>query len=197
MPEQEAETPLAGLRLDRISTHMTTLQDAERFVMRYGKAIRGYVTAILRDPAEGEEVVQELILGLLRRGGPATWPGAGRFRDYLKASARNAAVTYLRKKGRQRAAESDARRVRRSRLDRGGRGTRDDRRVAPLRARQSLARARFPRAQIARQPLLHRDEGLHGVPGRGLAAPGRDRRRANRPAAVARGVPQAGQPFAG
>ena len=48
----EPDTPLlSGLRLDRISTHMTTLQDAERFVMRYGRAIRGYVTAILRDPA--------------------------------------------------------------------------------------------------------------------------------------------------
>jgi RNA polymerase sigma factor (sigma-70 family) len=102
------DTPLAGLRLDRISTHMTTLQDAERFVLRYGRAIRGYVTAILRDEGEAEEVVQELILGLLRRGGPATWPGAGRFRDYLKASARNAAVTHLRKKGRHRAAELPA-----------------------------------------------------------------------------------------
>jgi RNA polymerase sigma factor (sigma-70 family) len=106
MSDSESDTPfLSGLRLDRISTHMTTLQDAERFVMRYGRAIRGYVTAILRDPAEAEEVVQELILGLLRRGGAATWPGAGRFRDYLKASARNAAVSYLRKKGRQQAAE--------------------------------------------------------------------------------------------
>jgi RNA polymerase sigma factor (sigma-70 family) len=103
--DQEADAPLTGLRLDRISTHMTTLQDAERFVLRYGKAIRGYVTAILRDPAEADEVMQELILGLLRRGGPATWPGAGRFRDYLKTSARNAAITFLRKKGRQRASE--------------------------------------------------------------------------------------------
>jgi len=106
MPEADPESPLlAGLRLDRISTHMTTLQDAERFVMRYGRAIRGYVGAILRNPEEAEEVVQELVLSLLRRGGPAMWPGAGRFRDYLKASARNAAVSYLRKKGRQRAGE--------------------------------------------------------------------------------------------
>jgi RNA polymerase sigma factor (sigma-70 family) len=106
MTDRDAETPpLAGLRLDRISTHMTTLQDAERFVMRYGRAIRGYVAAILRDSGEAEEVVQELVLGLLRRGGPSSWPGAGRFRDYLKISARNAAISFLRKKGRQRAAE--------------------------------------------------------------------------------------------
>ena len=106
MAEPDADdSPLIGLRLDRISTHLTTLQDAERFILRYGKAIRGYVTAILRDTEEAEEVVQELVLGLLRRGGPATWPGAGRFRDYLKVSARNAAISFLRKKGRQRAAE--------------------------------------------------------------------------------------------
>lgn len=104
MPDPDAP-PLSGLRLDRISTHLATLQDAERFVMRYGRAIRGYVGAILRDPDEAEEVVQELVLGLLRRGGPATWPGAGRFRDYLKTSARNAAVSYLRKKGRRRESE--------------------------------------------------------------------------------------------
>jgi RNA polymerase sigma factor (sigma-70 family) len=106
MSEPETDTPyLSGLRLDRISTHMTTLQDAERFVLRYGRAIRGYVAAILRDQSEAEEVVQELVLGLLRRGGASTWPGAGRFRDYLKASARNAAITFLRKKGRTGAGE--------------------------------------------------------------------------------------------
>ena len=59
MSAADADQPyLSGLRLDRISTHMTTLQDAERFVMRHGKAIRSYVTAILRDPNEAEEIVQ-------------------------------------------------------------------------------------------------------------------------------------------
>src|SRR5262249_39359693 len=47
------------------------------------------------------EVMQELILAFLRRGGAQTWPGKGRFRDYLKTAARNAAITHLRKKGRQ------------------------------------------------------------------------------------------------
>jgi RNA polymerase sigma factor (sigma-70 family) len=100
-PEDE---PLAGIRLDQLSTHVATLEDAQQFLFRYGNAIRGYVTAVLRDPAAAEEVMQDLILAFLRRGGPQMWPGKGRFRDYLKAAARNAAITHLRKQGRQPAA---------------------------------------------------------------------------------------------
>ena len=96
-----ADEPLAGIRLDQLSTHVATLEDAQRFVFRYGGAIRGYLSAILREPSAAEEVMQELILAFLRRGGADTWPKKGRFRDYLKTSARNAAITYLRKKGRQ------------------------------------------------------------------------------------------------
>jgi RNA polymerase sigma-70 factor (ECF subfamily) len=92
---------LAGIRLDQLSTHVSTLRDAERFVFRYGNAIRGYLNAILRDPADAEEVLHELILSLLRRGGASTWPGKGRFRDYLKTAARNAAITHLRKRSRR------------------------------------------------------------------------------------------------
>jgi RNA polymerase sigma factor (sigma-70 family) len=93
--------PLTATRLDRLSTHISTLQSAERFFTRYGCAIRSYLTAILRDPTEAEEVLQELIVAMLRRGGASSWPGKGRFRDYLRTAARNAAITYLRKKGRQ------------------------------------------------------------------------------------------------
>jgi len=98
------DVPLAGIRLDQISTHIATLQDTERFVVRYGNAVRGYLGAILRKPEDAEEVVQEILLNLLNRGGASSvWPGptgSGRFRDYLKVIARNAAFTYLRKQGR-------------------------------------------------------------------------------------------------
>jgi DNA-directed RNA polymerase specialized sigma24 family protein len=103
------DSPLIGIRLDQISTHVASLQDTERFVVRYGNAVRGYLTAILRSSDDAEEVVQEILLALLNRGGvDAVWPateGKGRFRDYLKAIARNAAVSFLRKKGRTIAAE--------------------------------------------------------------------------------------------
>src|SRR4051794_38419246 len=100
-PDSPEKEPLVGIRLDQLSTHAATLEDAQRFLFRYGNAIRGYITAILRDQAAGEEAMQELILAFLRRGGAQTWPGKGRFRDYLKTAARNAAITYLRKKGRE------------------------------------------------------------------------------------------------
>jgi len=103
MSPSETE-PLAGIRLDQLSTHVATLEDAQQFLFRYGNAIRKYVTAVLRDTVAAEEVMQELILAFLRRGGAQTWPGKGRFRDYLKTAARNAAITHLRKQGRQPAA---------------------------------------------------------------------------------------------
>jgi DNA-directed RNA polymerase specialized sigma24 family protein len=103
------DAPLTGIRLDQISTHMATLQDSQRFVVRYGNAVRGYLTAILRDRGDADEVLQEIVVGLLSRGGVvAVWPtpgGAGRFRDYLKVIARNGAITFLRKKGRRATAE--------------------------------------------------------------------------------------------
>jgi RNA polymerase sigma factor (sigma-70 family) len=104
MSNGTADKPLAGIRLDQLSTHVATLKNAERFFDRYGQAIRSYLNAILRDTGDADEVMQELLLALLRRGGADTWPGKGRFRDYLKAAARNVAMTFLRKQGRQAAA---------------------------------------------------------------------------------------------
>lgn len=104
---------LSGIRLDQISTHLATLQDAQRFVMRYGKAIQAYLTAVVRDPDDAKDVFQDLVAGLLGRGGAASaWPGVtaaaahkGRFRDYLKVIARNAAITFFRKKNRRHASD--------------------------------------------------------------------------------------------
>jgi hypothetical protein len=90
------DDPPMTLRLDHISTRAATLTDAGRFVLRYGPAVQRYITAILRDADAAEETWQELVTNLLRRGGPGTWPGRGRFRDYLRTAARNAAMTHLR-----------------------------------------------------------------------------------------------------
>lgn len=104
----EPHERVTGLRLDQISTHVATLEDAEKFFFRYGRAVRGYLGAILHDPGATDEVMQELLLALVRREGVAKWPGKGRFRDYLKTTARNAALTHLRKTGRRPTAELDA-----------------------------------------------------------------------------------------
>jgi DNA-directed RNA polymerase specialized sigma24 family protein len=99
------DQPLGTLRLDHISTRAATLTDASKFVLRYGPAVQRYIRAILRDQDAADETWQELVTNLLRRGGPSTWPGRGRFRDYLRMSARNAAITYLRGKNRRAANE--------------------------------------------------------------------------------------------
>jgi len=80
---------------------MASLHDAGRFVMRYGPAVQRYLLAILRDTNAADDVWQELVSNLLARGGPGTWPGQGRFRDYLRTAARNAALSHLRKAGRR------------------------------------------------------------------------------------------------
>src|SRR5438067_10637516 len=99
------DQPLGNLRLDHISTRMASLHDVGLFVMRYGGAVQRYILAILRDADAADEVWQELVAGWLQRGGPVTWPGRRRFRDYLRTTARNAALTYLRKKNRRRSAD--------------------------------------------------------------------------------------------
>lgn len=99
------DQPLGTLRLDHISTRMADLNEANRFVLRYGPAVQRYILAILRDADAADETWQELITNLLRRGGAGTWPGQGRFRDYLRQSARNAALSYLRAKNRHTAGE--------------------------------------------------------------------------------------------
>jgi len=140
MSNATVDEPLVGIRLDRLSTHVATLGDAERFFNRYGRAIRGYLNAILREPAAAEEVLQELLVALLRRGGAGSWPGQGRFRDYLKAAARNAAVTYLRKRGRQpHVADLDAHADPRSRAEEADRALRSEwQRCVIARANQKL-----------------------------------------------------------
>jgi hypothetical protein len=91
-----SEPTTIHLRLDHISTRMAALHDAGRFVMRYGPAVQRYLRAILRDESAADDVWQELVSRLLARGGPQTWPGQGRFRDYLRTAARNAALSHLR-----------------------------------------------------------------------------------------------------
>jgi len=95
------ETPLVGLRLDSISTRVATLQEAGRFVLRYGPAVQRYLAGILKDADAAEEVWQEMMATIVDRGGTTTWPGRGRFRDYLRRSARNAAIDHLRKSNRR------------------------------------------------------------------------------------------------
>ena len=76
------------------------MNDPARVVVRYAPAIRSYLEAILQNPHDADEVAQEFALHVLNHKFDGASPERGRFRDYVKVSARNAALMYLRRKGR-------------------------------------------------------------------------------------------------
>ncbi len=92
----EERQPREGLAL--ISTHWPSITDPVRFVLRYAPAIRGYLQALLAQPADVDEVLQEVLLTVLERGFTPDRVRRGRFRDYLIATVRYHAWRYLRRK---------------------------------------------------------------------------------------------------
>jgi RNA polymerase sigma-70 factor (ECF subfamily) len=94
-----SEIPTRGKTLlEQISTHWPLINDPMQFVMRYASAIQRYLSALLPNPDEREDVVQDFLVRVLERGFAEEQVTRGRFRDYLKAAVRNAALTYLRRR---------------------------------------------------------------------------------------------------
>jgi hypothetical protein len=85
-----------GLAL--ISTHWPLITDPVKFVLRYAPAIRGYLRFLLRPPADVDEVLQEFLLSVVKRGFTPDRIRNGRFRHYLIATIRYRAWRYLRRK---------------------------------------------------------------------------------------------------
>jgi hypothetical protein len=85
------------LRLDDINTDWHRLDDREQLVLRYAAPARAYLFALLRDPDAADEVAQQVLLRIIRRGFGSVDRSDGRFRDYLKAVLRNAARTHQRR----------------------------------------------------------------------------------------------------
>jgi hypothetical protein len=94
-----SEPENAPSRIDGISTRLSVVASPERFVLRYGKAIRAYIGALLSDAHDADDVTQELLLEVLSRGLARREPGRGRFRDYLKAIIRNTVADSFHKRG--------------------------------------------------------------------------------------------------
>jgi RNA polymerase sigma-70 factor (ECF subfamily) len=86
------------LRLDRISTDWAIIRDPAKFVLRYAPAIHNYLVALTRSRHEAEEISQDFYVRVLRYGFARANRDRGRFRDYLKASVRNAARDYWQRK---------------------------------------------------------------------------------------------------
>jgi hypothetical protein len=90
--------PAADSCFERISTHRHLLLSPNDLVLRYQRAIRTYLGALLQNDPDADDVAQSFVQDMLQ-GKLTRWdPARGRFRDYLKKAVRNAALAFLRKK---------------------------------------------------------------------------------------------------
>lgn len=92
--------------IDQISTRWPLISDPVQFVMRYAPAIRGYLGALVRDPHDLDDVAQDFLMRVVQEGFVTEERVRGRFRDYLKASVRNAALSHLRRRPSVQASEA-------------------------------------------------------------------------------------------
>jgi RNA polymerase sigma-70 factor (ECF subfamily) len=100
--------------LSRLSTDWTGLRNAngasgaagsprtaqERFILRYGPAVRRYLLRLTRDIEAVDELFQEFALVLVEGKFRNTNPERGRFRDYVKAVLRHLVANYYTKRKR-------------------------------------------------------------------------------------------------
>jgi RNA polymerase sigma-70 factor (ECF subfamily) len=107
MPADEPR-PTAPSILDDISTRWSAVIDPSRFVTRYAAAILKYLGAVLRNADEAEEALQDFLLRVVQGSLAGADPDRGRFRHYLKQAVRNAAISRLRRRRREPAAEPEA-----------------------------------------------------------------------------------------
>jgi RNA polymerase sigma factor (sigma-70 family) len=77
-------------------------------VLKYRRAIRAYLGAMLRDDHAADELTQEVILRLLSGDFAGATPEKGRFRNYLKVAVRNMARSYWQERQRRAATAVDA-----------------------------------------------------------------------------------------
>jgi Sigma-70 region 2 len=66
-------------------------------VLRYAPAVRSYLGALIRNQHDADEVAQEFLLRMVEQPLRPAQVRRGRFRDYLKATLRNAAVDHFRR----------------------------------------------------------------------------------------------------
>jgi RNA polymerase sigma factor (sigma-70 family) len=102
--------PATESRFENLSTHLSVLRAAHEaddasaraaarqlLVLRYQRAIRSYLGALLRDDDDADEATQEVIVKVLRGDFAGADSERGRFRAYLKTAARNTALHWLRR----------------------------------------------------------------------------------------------------
>jgi hypothetical protein len=93
--------------LEHISTHWHVVGDPLQFVLRYAPAVRRYVGALIKNVHDSEDVVQDFLVQAVRQPFTPEQIRRGRFRDYLKAVLRNAAITHFRRSALQPGSATD------------------------------------------------------------------------------------------
>jgi len=103
----DAPQPEPSPLLDHISTPWNLLfqvqseaqSSAARYalVLRYYIPLRRYAFGVLRNESDSNDVAQELVVRLMEGNLSLVRPDRGRFRDYLKAAVRNAALDLRRR----------------------------------------------------------------------------------------------------
>ena len=110
-------------RLDAIETQWSLVREAHQIhtsqhgesatsarqalVLRYAVAIRKFVSVMLRDPADVDEVSQDVVLKLMQGDFFRATPSRGRFRDFLKTATRNAVKNFWATRTRRREVDLD------------------------------------------------------------------------------------------
>jgi RNA polymerase sigma-70 factor (ECF subfamily) len=77
-------------------------------VIKYRRAIRAYLGAVLRNDHDADELTQEVILRLLSGHFAGASPEKGRFRNYLKTAVRNLVHTHWQQRQREAAVDLDS-----------------------------------------------------------------------------------------
>jgi RNA polymerase sigma-70 factor (ECF subfamily) len=118
MTEQTPDKQTPPSRLEEISTEWGLLAQAHQegeearaarnaLVLRYARAIRNYVGALMREPQDADEVAQEVLVRLLRGQFAAATPERGRFRRMLAVAAHNLVRNYWQRQRRQAGVDLD------------------------------------------------------------------------------------------
>lgn len=84
--------------LAEISTRWAIVGDPLQFVLRYAPAIQKYLTAIVRNAHDADEIAQDFLLKMMERRFERVSPDRGRFRFYLKQAVRNAVKEHARRR---------------------------------------------------------------------------------------------------
>jgi len=98
MQKSEPDESRPKSHLDEISTRWSQVGDPMQFVMRYGPAIQKYLAALIGNPDDAADVAQDFLANMLTHRFAQASPDQGKFRKYLKAAVRNAALMHFRRK---------------------------------------------------------------------------------------------------